>query len=335
MGVTVTILFVSASMWVYYTFTTDEDEFVVSADKAVYLSFLLMTGVGWLFEVQPDTYGVWTMLVMDCYIFITVPLFTIFIAHLAAEVDVGDQQHYMQRVARDLFNGQDRHLLKIFDSEWDPKADGYGIREIHVLLIVRMQETHVMDPLLNTVLDMYDYRAGIVRVGGENVNSMQGQGHGLGSDGDGSQGSEGEDEGDSFFSTAPELGPGGIITSSRPASSSSSPSLSGSRLRSRKVHRKASCRLQQSNRRPPRRVMRKEWVVNSDFPYVHIVNSSGPGSGFGSGLGLGGASSSTGNSLGFGGYGSFYDVNGSGLHASGGARAADGAEEHAPFLMTE
>lgn len=122
MGVMTTLLFVGASIWMYFTLTEDQQEFDDSPAGSLYLAFSLMVGLGWQFNDFPGNFGVWELLIMDVYIFIINPLFAIFIAHMAAEIDVGDQRHYMVRAVRTLFNAEDKHLLRIFDEQWNPRG---------------------------------------------------------------------------------------------------------------------------------------------------------------------------------------------------------------------
>eukprot|EP00597_Dinobryon_sp_UTEXLB2267_P007613 CAMPEP_0170097172 /NCGR_PEP_ID=MMETSP0019_2-20121128/29063_1 /TAXON_ID=98059 /ORGANISM="Dinobryon sp., Strain UTEXLB2267" /LENGTH=141 /DNA_ID=CAMNT_0010319383 /DNA_START=1024 /DNA_END=1446 /DNA_ORIENTATION=- len=80
--------------------------------------------------------------ILDAYSIVSVPLFAIFISHLALEIDVSDQESYIKKLIREVFNQQDMKLMEIFDATWSVEKHGYGLKEFNLLLILRLQDMH-------------------------------------------------------------------------------------------------------------------------------------------------------------------------------------------------
>ena len=82
--------------------------------------------------------------ILDLYTLVSVPLFAIFISHLALEIDILDQEAYTGKLVREVFNRQDLKLLEIFDNnDTSSYIDGYGTKEYYLLLIIRLKDVNI------------------------------------------------------------------------------------------------------------------------------------------------------------------------------------------------
>lgn len=190
---------------------------------------------------------------------------------------------------------------------------GYGVRELHILLMIRMQEPYIMDPIIIKVLDGFDDLAGIRRVhDNESLHDCRGAA-------DDAEEEE-KTERQSFFaissspddSSSSSGGRGGAAAADRARDTLPSHSAASRRYTS---SRSASNRLQGSSRRPTRTLAPRRWHFSSQFPFITRDESYNGNSGS--------TQSSRGGQQSY--YGSFYEE-------SGGDNGSGRNDEIDPFL---
>lgn len=105
----------------------------------------------------PGYSNVWDYWLADIYSIVAIPLFLFFMAHLEAEVDIGDSTGYMDNAIRTYFSEEDMGFLAIFDQAHRDKSNAAGLFQLHALLILRFRELHNMQQLVDNVNAEFGY----------------------------------------------------------------------------------------------------------------------------------------------------------------------------------